>query len=254
MPGYIGLMYQDLVRRGALGRQGKLPPILLIVLYHGPGRWTASARLAQLCQAAPDGLAALQPEQRSLLTDQGHSAAMPPGARANPVAALFQPERSRIGQDLQDIVAKSSVWLRDKESESLRLSRGRWIVARLRRRLDGTTIPWPDDLSEVDAMLAGGFKTYWALWEREAKKRGRRKGRREGRRLGLEEGRQADRQADRHEGQLLADRNRLLHLLSQRFGDLPVALSGQITQADAAQLDRWADRYPDSGGFDEIVK
>ena len=35
---YTGLLYQDLIRRGALDDAGRLPPVLPIVLYNGRGR------------------------------------------------------------------------------------------------------------------------------------------------------------------------------------------------------------------------
>ena len=38
---YTGLLYQDLIRRGALDEAGRLPAVLPVVLYNGPERWTA---------------------------------------------------------------------------------------------------------------------------------------------------------------------------------------------------------------------
>ncbi len=35
---YTGLLYQDLIRRGALDEAGRLPPVLPVVLYNGPER------------------------------------------------------------------------------------------------------------------------------------------------------------------------------------------------------------------------
>ena len=39
---YIGLLYQDLVKRGELAVQDMLPPVLPVVFYNGPGAWSAS--------------------------------------------------------------------------------------------------------------------------------------------------------------------------------------------------------------------
>ncbi len=39
---YQGLLYQDLIRQGAVLSEGRLPPVLPIVLYNGSQRWTAA--------------------------------------------------------------------------------------------------------------------------------------------------------------------------------------------------------------------
>jgi len=38
---YVGLLYQDLIKRKELSRAGKLPPVVPLVLYNGPRRWTS---------------------------------------------------------------------------------------------------------------------------------------------------------------------------------------------------------------------
>ena len=56
---YLDLLYQDLIRsrqlRGRRG-QGRLPPVLPIVLYNGQRRWTAPTELADLIEPGPTGL------------------------------------------------------------------------------------------------------------------------------------------------------------------------------------------------------
>ena len=46
---YSALLYQDLLRASA----EPLPPVLPVVLHHGPGRWTAATEVSEL--AAPSG-------------------------------------------------------------------------------------------------------------------------------------------------------------------------------------------------------
>jgi hypothetical protein len=60
---YVGLLYQDLVKRRRLGRNGKLPPVLPIVLYAGERPWRASKSVSGLVLAPPAGLEWLQPER-----------------------------------------------------------------------------------------------------------------------------------------------------------------------------------------------
>jgi len=50
---YVGLLYQDIVRQHHLTADGKLPPVLPIVLYHGAAAWHASLDPADLAARLP---------------------------------------------------------------------------------------------------------------------------------------------------------------------------------------------------------
>ena len=67
---YTGLLYQDLVRREELGPNGELPPVLPVVLYNGPSRWTAAEDVAALIAPAGEALGCYQPSQRYFLLDE----------------------------------------------------------------------------------------------------------------------------------------------------------------------------------------
>ena len=54
---YTGLLYQDLIRRGALGPDGRLPPVLPIVLYNGRNRWSAPVEVGDLIAPVQEALA-----------------------------------------------------------------------------------------------------------------------------------------------------------------------------------------------------
>ncbi len=45
---YVGLLYQDLLRRGETLADGRLPPVLPIVLYNGSARWSAADDVGDL--------------------------------------------------------------------------------------------------------------------------------------------------------------------------------------------------------------
>jgi hypothetical protein len=68
---YVGLLYQDLIRQKQLGPDGLLPPVLPIVLYNGEPRWRTPTELSALLPRLPGFLAALQPQMRYLLIDEG---------------------------------------------------------------------------------------------------------------------------------------------------------------------------------------
>ncbi|MER2527939.1 MAG: Rpn family recombination-promoting nuclease/putative transposase, partial [Candidatus Competibacter denitrificans] len=57
---YLGLLYLELLEQQQLLPNGKLPPVLPIVLYNGAPRWRASTQLADLLETLP-GLAPYQP-------------------------------------------------------------------------------------------------------------------------------------------------------------------------------------------------
>lgn len=67
---YVGLLYQDLIKRHELSGDGLLPPVLPVVLYDGIRPWNASLSLGELIEPAPEGLADFQPEMRYLLIER----------------------------------------------------------------------------------------------------------------------------------------------------------------------------------------
>ena len=50
---YLGLLYQDLIRRGECCRPALEPPMLPIVLYSGASAWRAATDIAELIPKAP---------------------------------------------------------------------------------------------------------------------------------------------------------------------------------------------------------
>lgn len=52
---YLSLLYQDLIKTGQLTTDGRLPPVLPIVLYNGSRRWDAPVEIADLIVSAPTG-------------------------------------------------------------------------------------------------------------------------------------------------------------------------------------------------------
>ncbi|HEY3567796.1 MAG TPA: Rpn family recombination-promoting nuclease/putative transposase, partial [Thermoanaerobaculia bacterium] len=53
---YLGLLYQDLLKRGETTPSGKLPPVLPLVLYNGYALWGAAREISELIEEAPGGL------------------------------------------------------------------------------------------------------------------------------------------------------------------------------------------------------
>ncbi|OFA04309.1 flagellar assembly protein H [Duganella sp. HH101] len=93
------------------------------------------------------------------------------------------------------------------------------------------------------------FKTYEALLEYEAVKRGRLKGLKEGRRKGLRQGMQQGIQQGMQQGMQqgrVEGLQQALHaLLAGRNATLPAELAEKVAGADAAQLSAWIEALGD---------
>ena len=69
---YIGLLYQDLLKQGHALADGRLPPILPIVLYNGNQKWTAATNVADLIPVVPGLLSQFKPSLQYLLIDENN--------------------------------------------------------------------------------------------------------------------------------------------------------------------------------------
>ena len=100
---YTGLLYQDLIRRGVFGDDGRLPPVLPVVLYNGRPRWTAPVEVADLIASVEETLAPYQPSQRYFLLDERRWGEddLP---RRNLVSALVGLENSGSAERLSKVV------------------------------------------------------------------------------------------------------------------------------------------------------
>ena len=124
---YLGMLYQDLIRTGQCGEEGKLPPVLPIVLYNGKPRWNAAEDIADLLAPAPPGLDRYRPSLRYLLIDEGRYAESELAPLRNLAAALFRMENSRTPQDVERVLQALIEWLAAPEQSSLRRSFTVWL-------------------------------------------------------------------------------------------------------------------------------
>lgn len=184
---YVGLLYQDLVKQNKLTWQGKLPPVLPIVLYNGERRWNAALDVAELVQPVPGGLEHYRPTLPYLLLDEGAIVANEQWSEEtrNVVSAIFRLEHHRSQQDAIDLIGLLVQWLQAPEQTQLR----RHFVIWIRRVLLPSWVPedeeteWQalDDLSEVHNMLAERAKKWPEQWKQQGLQQGRQEGRQEGR-------------------------------------------------------------------------
>jgi predicted transposase/invertase (TIGR01784 family) len=232
---YIGLLYQDLIKRGEVLDDGRLPPILPIVLYNGSSRWTAVTDIFELIPPVPGLVEQFKPRIKYLLIDENTYTDHELASVKNLVAAVFRIEHPSNPQSISELVGLLGEWLTDRPD--LRRMFALWIRATLMRKSEyRIVLPELDDLQEIKVMLADRLEE-WAL---DYKAQGMQKGMQQGMQQGRQEGRQ--------EGEALS----LRRLLSKRFGELPAQLSARVNEATPAQIEQWLDRIFDAKSLDEI--
>ena len=180
---YTGLLYQDLIRRGALEQDEKLPPVLPVVFYNGRSRWTAAREVSDLIAPVGEALARYQPSQCYVLVDAGNyrDEDLP---QRNLVSALIALENSRSAADLGRAVDALSDWLQGPGSQELKRSFGEWIrLVLVPGRFSPAELSSMPRLEEVRMMLAERVKEWTEEWFQEGLEKGLEKGRAEERAL-----------------------------------------------------------------------
>ena len=123
---YTSLLYQELVRNGALDARERLPAVLPVVLYNGEARWRAAMEVGELIAPVGPELGPYQPSQRYLVVDERHVGAedLPEG---NLMGAVLGLEQSRGPADLVRVVGRLVEWLRDSGDGELKRAFADWV-------------------------------------------------------------------------------------------------------------------------------
>ena len=225
---YVGLLYQDLIRQKQLGPDGRLPPVLPIVLYNGERRWRAPTSLGELLPKVPPFLAPLQPQMRYVLIDEGaYPQSQLDALPDNLMAAIFKLEQPQHPEQVQRILADVLEATQGPEYTQVRRIIAIWVRAALNRNRR-YTIPLPelDDLQELSVMLSQRIEE----WAKAYMATGEEKGLLEGLEKGLLKG----------EARMLGRQ------LTRRFGELPAWVEQRLSEATEAQLAVWSDAVLDA--------
>ncbi len=228
---YVGLLYQDLIRRLKLGAKDALPLVLPIVLYNGHARWKSPTNVAALVPQVPAGLEAFRPQVEYLLLDEGTFRAPQLDALPSPVARLFRLEHAGP-ENLLDEVRRLRQSLAGSQHVELRRAFVICILAILRRRLKGIRLPETEELEEIETMIAEEAPTWTEMWERQGIEKGLKKGLKRGRREG--------------------ESTMLMRLLERRFGPLDEHTRQRVEAADAEQLLEWGERFVDATALQDV--
>ncbi len=213
---YLGLLYQDLLKRGETAPSGKLPPVLPLVLYNGYPTWGAAREVSELIEEVPGGLERYRPRLRYCLLDEMRMADSELESLRNLAAAVFRLEKSRGTEPMERVLEAAVEWLREPGLEELRKSFTDWVLkVLLPSRLSGVRFPETLNLEEVKAMLAESGLSWTDQWLQEGMEKGLEKGMEKG----LEKGR---------EETLAEARGVLLQDLERRFGPLPEGVRQRV--------------------------
>ena len=228
---YIGLLYQDLIKRGEVLDDGRLPPILPIVLYNGSQKWTAATNIRELIPVVPGLVSQYSPALQYLLIDENNYTDSELASLHNLVAAVFRLEHASSPSAVSELTNLLADWLSDRPD--LRRMFALWIRATLMRKQEyGIVMPQVDDLQEIRVMLADKVEEWAKAYIAEGKQEGRQEGRQEG----------------LQQGEVLA----LQRLLAKRFGVIPADTIALIANAPVADIERWLDRVIDAKQLSDV--
>jgi len=216
---YVGLLYQDLIRAKQLTPDGLLPPVVPVVLYNGEQNWTAALDVSELIESAPGGLEHYRPHIRYLLLEERRYQETELVAMRNLVAALFRLENSRAPEDIANVVAALSEWLKAPDQADLRRAFVGWLrQVLLPRRIPGAEIPEIENLQEVRTMLAERVQEWTKQWKQEGE-------------AGL-----------------------LMRQLERKFGPLDAAVRTRLERADSERLLEWAERVLTAERLEDVFQ
>ena len=231
---YVGLLYQDLIKSKQTLKDGRLPPVLPLVLYNGETRWNASEEIADLIVPVPGGLEAYRPSLKYLLLDEGRYDETELAGLRNMAAAVFRLENSRTPEDVRRVVRLLLEWLHAPEQTELRRAFTVWLGrVLLPGRLSGVELPLINELQEVETMLAERAKEWTKQWW-------------EG---GVEQGMQQGMQQGVQQGEVAV----LLRQIKRKYGPtVAAAFQQRVEQADAETLLVWSERILTAESIDDI--
>ena len=173
---YTTLLYRELERRRELGRPGRWPPVLPVVLYNGDAPWTGALEMRDLVAPVPGALWPYQPSQRSLLLDERRIAVddLPLG---NLMRAVVGFEQSRTPADLARVAEALRGWLRSEEDSDLGRAFAAWVQEMVVRiGPEQAEVELGETLEEATMTLVERVAQWPEQWRREGVAEGRREG------------------------------------------------------------------------------
>ena len=208
---YTALLYGELVREGRLGADGKLPPVLPIVLYNGDAPWRSARQMRDLVAATGPALAEFQPSQLHVVLDERRTEADDPQLR-DLTRAVAMLEQSRTAEFLEERLGGRRNELKQAFADWLGT-----LLARLDS--DAGTVPASGELSLEEVKVT--LEERVAEWPKEYIRQGIQEGISQGRKEGISQGRKEGISQGIEEGRnegIAQQRALLRRLAAARFG------------------------------------
>ena len=231
--GYVGMLYQRLMRSRSRKSWQKLPLIIPVVVYNGEEPWDVSTDLGSLIGDLDPSAEIYRPQLRYLLVDESRYPLEELAEIANPVAELFQIERSRNWWEIRSSVHRLRQAIPPDEA-TLRRAFETWLAKVVLPRLSEKEVFGILTLEEIETVLAERIDR----WNRELQEKGRQEG--------LQEGRQ--------EGRQEAAAQVLLRQLRLKFGPLAPEVEERVRSTDADQLLEWSERILTAQHLEEVFR
>jgi hypothetical protein len=230
---YAGLLWQHLVNEKRLPPDGRLPPILPVVLYNGDRRWAAPLALRELVGLSGDSpLWQWQPAMRYQIVDEGAFPEDDLARRDALLALLFRLESSPDPAQVVVLTDALLAWFQGHPG----FERVRPVFVEMLGALLAPGVRVPDELLEMRNMLATRAEA-WEQQRQESEQRAEQRGERRGEQKGRQEG----------------EATLLRRLLERRFGALPDWALDRIAAADTAVLEDWGLRVLDAGSLEDVL-
>ena len=136
---YTARMYLKLIRGGELPPDGRLPPVLPVVIYNGERRWSAATEMLATIAPVGEDLAPFQPRQRHLLIDE-HRLAVEDLPEENVVSAQIALEQGSVPA-MAAVLRRVSALLAGEEHASLRRAFAELTLGMVERSAAARTHP-----------------------------------------------------------------------------------------------------------------
>ena len=160
---YTARMYLKLIRGGRLPADGRLPPVLPVVIYNGERRWSAAAEVGETIASVGEALAPFQPRQRHLVIDE-HALRVEDLPEDNVVSAQIALEQGSVST-MAAVLRRVSALLSGEEHASLRRAFAELTLGMVER--SATARAHPDLPSALQAAAdTGGLSAMGSLLAR----------------------------------------------------------------------------------------
>ncbi len=136
---YTARMYLKLIRGGELPPDGRLPPVLPVVIYNGERRWSAATEMLATIAPVGEDLAPFQPRQRHLLIDE-HRLSVEDLPEENVVSAQIALEQGSVPA-MASVLRRVSALLAGEEHASLRRAFAELTLGMVERSAAARTHP-----------------------------------------------------------------------------------------------------------------